>query len=870
MTILITDTMIPCPPSHQSEGHFCIRFIAWSALALPLMLASGVMAQGLNLGSLAGQGLTAADLAALRGAGGLSGVSGIAGLSGSTGISGLLAIPVSNSMAEEDNEPAKSDVKRPTPAPLPPNAFQRYLLETTGQNLGLYGSDFFDNLKNANNHLTRAPVSDDYVVGTGDELHIRVWGTTSTEATVFVDRQGAIAIPKLGTLQLAGVKASQLDGVVKQFFGRHFKDIEVSVALAKLRKITVYAVGQARYPGSYALSSQSTLTSALFASGGATVGGSVRQVQLMRQGKTVATFDLYAFLGQGDKSADIKLQDGDVLFYPAARGFMALTGQVNVPAVYEVKDAKDTLADYLRLAGGLPVVADPRRVTLERLEPGTDQPRRVQDLAINERTLSTPIASGDVVSVAAIVPELANAVTLRGHVTQPTRKAWQPGMRVSNVITNKSMLISSASLRKQNEVLFNSFEQERTARQRARVPADLAMERVLGQQSTPPEGSSSALAPALAGMPPPAESPKPQPGDKSNDMTDRAVVVAQQGKPEIPEESLVQRIGGLIEPANMDYAVIERLDRATLKVTVIPFNLGRMLSRPEGTDDPLLQAGDVITVFSAKDIRVPVSRRQVFVQVEGEVNNPGVYPVEPGDNLQTLIQKAGGTTPEAYLFASAFYREDVKKSQKNNLDKLLRKLEAESSSAVSQLSQSTGASSDPGGMQARIQAIQLAQRQSLERFRSLKPEGRIALGMAPRIGLTTQDMPPLRLENGDRLQIPSRPDFIHVYGSVNTESALIFKPNMTVADYLKAAGTGTGADQDGVILVRADGSAMTNQSFWRNDVLRAVVMPGDTIVMPEKFDRETGWSQFVRSAKDFTQILYQLGLGAAAVKTLRQ
>lgn len=834
------------------------------------LFAGGLQAQGLSLGGAA-QGLTAADLAALRGSGG--GLSGVSGLSGSTGITGLLAIPMAApGAAEEDAEPAKSDDKnRKKAAPLPPNAFQKYLLETTGQNVPLYGSEFFENLNNANNQLNRAPVSDDYVVGTGDQLHIRVWGSTNTDATVNVDRQGEVAIPKLGTLKLAGVRAGQLDGVVKQFFNRHFKDIEVSVSLAKLRKITVYAVGLARFPGSYGLNSQATLTSALFASGGPGVGGSVRQVQLKRQGRVLATFDLYAFLSKGDKSADLKLQDGDVLFYPAAKGFMAFVGQVNTPAVYEVKDAQDTLGDYLQLAGGLPVVADPRRVTLERLQPMADQPRHVQDFALNEQTLKTLMVNGDVVSVSAIVPELANAITLRGHVAQPVRKAWRQGMRVSDLITQKSLLINPDSVRKQNEVLFNGFEQERTARQRARVPSDLAMERVLSDKKVlPDDGKATFNLPGMPNAATPTDSPKTPDADKQAELTDRAVAVAQLGKPVISEESLVERIGGLLEPANLDYAVIERIGRDKLQVSVIPFNLGRMLANPKGADDPVLQAGDVITVFSAKDIRVPVSRRQVFVQVEGEVNNPGVYPVEPGDNLQTLLQKAGGTTSDAYLFATALYREDVKKSQKNNLEKLLRKLEAESSSAVAQLSQSTGATSDPGGMQAKIQSIQLAQRQSLERFRALKPEGRIALGMAPRADLSAKDVPPLRLENGDRLQIPSRPDFIHVYGSVNTESALIYKPNTNVADYLKAAGTGTGADAGSVILVRADGSAMTNQSFWRNDVLNAIVMPGDTIVMPEKFDRETGWSQFVRSAKDFTQILYQLGLGAAAVKTLRQ
>jgi protein involved in polysaccharide export with SLBB domain len=850
-----------------------VRFFgAWSiAAALGGVTATGVMAQGLSFGGMSAQSLTAADLAGLRGAGGMAGLPGISGMAGPAGISGLLAIPIGNSLPEEDPESSKADDKKQkkTP-PLPPNAFQKYLLETTGQNVSLYGSDFFENLNNANNQLNRAPVSDDYVLGTGDQLNIRVWGSTNLETTVNVDRQGAISIPKLGTLQLAGVKAGQIDAVVKQFFSRSFKDIEVSVSLAKLRRITVYAVGQTRFPGSYALSSQATLTSALFASGGAAVGGSVRQVQLLRQGKVMASFDLYAFLSRGDKSADIKLQDGDVLFYPVAKGFMAFIGQVNTPGVYEVKDDKETLADYLRLAGGLPVVADPRRATLERLQPGIDQPRRVQDFPINDQSLKTTMANGDVVSVAAIVPDLANAITLRGHVAQPLRRAWQPGMRVSDLLSHNSLLISPESVRKQNEVLFSAFEQERTARQRARVPSDLAAERALGPKNTTADNASISPTAGTPTANPSSEPPKPQDAEKSAEMKERAVAVAQQGKPEIPEENLVQRIGGLIEPVNMDYAVIERIARDTLKVDVIPFNLGRMLANPKGADDLPLQAGDVITIFSAKDIRVPMSRRQVFVQVEGEVNNPGVYPVGPGDNLQTLIQKAGGTTPDAYLFATALFREEVKRSQKNNLEKLLRKLEAESSSAVSQLSQSTGASSDPGGMQARIQAIQQAQRQSLERFRTLKPEGRIALGMAPRTDLGTQDVPALRLENGDRVQIPSRPDFVHVYGSVNTESVIIYKPRTTVAEYLKVAGMGTGANPDGVILVRADGSAMTNQSLWRNDVLHAVVMPGDTIVMPEKFNRETGWSQFVRNAKDFTQIMYQLGLGAAAVRTLRQ
>jgi len=278
----------------------------------------------------------------------------------------------------------------------------------------------------------------------------------------------------------------------------------------------------------------------------------------------------------------------------------------------------------------------------------------------------------------------------------------------------------------------------------------------------------------------------------------------------------------------------------------------------------------VITVFSNKDIQIPTSRYKAFVRVEGEVNKPGVYPVEAGDNLRTMIQKAGGTTSEAYLFATGLFREEVKKSQQRNMEKILRKMESESSATVAQFSQNSGASADPASLNAKVLSVQQAQRQSLERFKMLKPEGRISLNIKPSLFVTSESFPSLRLENGDKIHIPPRPDFIQVFGSVNTESALVYRAGLSVKDYIAMAGISGTADVNGVILVRADGSAMTNQSYWGNDVLSAQVLPGDTIVMPEKFDRESGWSQTVRTAKDFTQVLYQLGLGAAAIKTLRQ
>jgi protein involved in polysaccharide export with SLBB domain len=865
-------------------------FTLIAAPIVSLGVAFGALAQGLG-----SQGISAADLSALKGAAALQNAAGTAGALGAgAGLPGLLAITLPVGNAQEDADQNQQDEKKAKrPAPPLPNEFQKYVLQTTGQNLPLYGADFFENLNNNNGQFSRSPVSDDYVLGAGDQLYIRVWGSTSAEATVTIDRQGSIAMPKLGILKLAGVKAAQVDAVVKAFFSKFYKDIEVSVSIGKIRKITVFVVGQAKNPGSYSLTGQSTLTSALFASGGPNSGGSLRSVQIKRQGQTVAEFDLYNFLAKGDKSQDIKLQDGDVVFYPRAFGYMALMGKVNSQAVYEVKGGKDTVADVLSLSGGLPITADPRRATLERIQPGVDQPRSVVNIALVDTPsqanpgakiplgLQLLVQSGDVLTVSAIVPELANAVTLRGAVAQPARLAWRQGMRVSDVITQRSLLISPESVRKQNEVLFDKYEQERTARGRARVPSDLAAERVLlgganpgnsGETLNAQQGAmnaNQAYLPSLRAQEnaQPAKAIDPS---KPSELTDRDVAVAQLGKPVISEESLADRIGQLSEQVNLDYAVVERFSRETLQVALLPFNLGDVLKSPKGNEDLVLEAGDVITVFSHKDIQIPTSRIKAFVRIEGEVNKPGVYPVSPGDTLKSLIQKAGGITPEAYLFATGLFREDVKKSQQRNMDKLLRKMESESSAAVAQITQSGGASADLAALQAKVQSVQQAQRQSLDRFRMLKPEGRIALGIQPSAAVTADSFPSIRLENGDRITIPPRPDFIQVFGSVNTESALVFKPGLSVKDYIAMAGLSGSADVNGAILVRADGSAMTNQSVWGNDVLSSQVLPGDTIVMPEKFDRESGWSQTVRNAKDFTQVLYQLGLGAAAIKTLRQ
>ena len=779
--------------------------------------------------------------------GGLSGLSGLSGLN----IGGVGGVPSLRTIDSPLSSPAQQVPQQQALEPLKPNDFQRFVLETAGYKLPLYGQDFFDNLPF--NPVNNAPVSGDYPLGPGDQVLVRGWGSLDIDARLVVDRNGMVSIPRVGSVALAGVKANQAEGVIRTAVGKYYKGFELSVTLGQLRAITVYVVGQARRPGSYAISSVSTLASGLFATGGPNATGSMRRVQLKRAGKIIAELDLYKFLASGSDAAEVKLIDGDVIVIPPAYGHIALVGKVNNPAVYEIKSAGETLEDIIHMAGGLPVVADARRVTLERLDPTQSQPRSVQDFALNAEGLKTVLKNGDMLTVASIAPELSNAVTLRGNVSTPTRVSWREGMRIRDLIPNKEALISRDSIRRQNETLFDASQRERTQRDRDLKPDDLVSDSEFDRRASIGK-SSDAFDLKSANAQGSATSKKKPVADSTS------LVI----------ESLSDSIGNLYDEINWDYALIERLNRKDLSVSLVSFNLAKALADEKSADNQLLLPGDIVTVFSVNDVRIPQSKRRVMVRVEGEVAQPGIYHVMPGETLQDVLSRAGGVTQDAYLYGSALYRDEVKKSQAENLRKLIAHMESDSSSDVAKLASMGGGTADAAGLQVRLQAAQQAQRQAVQTMRQIKPEGRVALSIPADPKAAPSKLPDLRMRNGDRFFIPPRPDYVYVYGAVNTESALLYTPDSSVRDYLKQAGLTESGNRDAVVLLRANGAALSsNSGAWFSGVLGTTVMPGDSILVPQKTDLEPMWSAFTRNTKDITQIFYQLGLGAAALRTLR-
>jgi len=720
-----------------------------------------------------------------------------------------------------------------------PSEFQKFVADSTGKMLPIFGSEFFANTPSTFAPVSNTPVPSEYPLGPGDELMIRGWGTIDIDYRATIDRNGNVAIPTIGNVTLAGVKASEAQNVIRAAVGRLYKGVTVNVTFGQLRAMTVYVVGQANRPGTYTVSSLSTLVTALFASGGPNANGSMRHVQVKRGGKVVAELDLYAFIAKGDKSADIKLQDGDTIYIPSAGGFVALTGKVNAPAVFELKSGNDTVESLLDIAGGLPVVADPRRAFLERIDPSRNHPRSVEEFALEGQGMKRTLKTGDVLNITSITPAFANAVVLRGNVDQSVRAPFKDGMRISDLIPSREYLISRKSTRRQNDVI--------AAVEETRYDAD-------GFAITSNKGASKDRDTT--------RSRNETMGNRDDDRNTK-----------LEAESIAASIGGLIDQINWDYAVIERVNRADLTVKLIPFNLGNVFANPNGTDNVQLQPGDTVTIFSQNDVAVPMDKRQVFVRVEGEVNVPGVYQMTASDTLQSLLAKAGGPTANAYLFGTGFYRDEVRKEQQTNLQRAADRLESQVRSEQStQLANVRAlASADAAAAAAQLEAERRLAEERIARFRKLQPTGRIAFGLEPSERSFAR-LPQVTLQNGDRLVIPAKPAFVHVFGAVNVEASPLWRQNSRVTDYLKLAGTTTDADIDNVFVLRVDGTVVSagSQGWFFGKVSALEVMPGDTIVVPEKLDKTTFWSAFTKGARDWTQILANLGLGAAAIKTLRE
>jgi polysaccharide export outer membrane protein len=675
---------------------------------------------------------------------------------------------------------------------------------------------------------------------------LQIWGQVNLTKSFVVDRTGSIALPEVGTIHVAGLQFSKVSDFLKSQLGRVYRNFDLNINLGQLRSIQVFVVGQARQPGSYTIGSLSTLLNALFASGGPQPQGSLRDIQVKRGSETITHFDLYDLLLHGDKSKDVGLQSGDVIFIPDVGPQVAVVGSVTTAAIYELHGEK-TFNQVLALAGGQTNVAAASGVRVERIYNHAERSIIDVNLAVED---STPVQDGDILNVSSIVDRFKDAVTLRGNVANPGRYAWHPGIRVSDLIPSREALVTRNYYQRQNQLGqsntdYNGPLPEGSLGIQANLGATQGRGLLDGSNGSGNGGANnSGTSSGSSG---------------GSSAAGAALTAAGNG-------NFSARTDVILSAPDIDwsYAVISRQSTVDLTTSLLPFNLGKVILDKDKSQDLELLPGDVVTIFSKADVRVPTTQQTKFVKLEGEFEASGVYSVLPGETLRQLLARAGGLTPNAYLFASEFTRESVRRLQRQRLLEYADSLDSEitartTASAATALNAQDAAASAASAAQARA---------TLARLRQVQPTGRIVLQLKPdSTGIAS--VPDIELEDGDRFIVPKLPSSVTVVGQVYSANAFLYTTGKRTKDYLKlAGGPDRVADQKREFLLRADGSVLSrqytsNRQYGGFD--RVLMLPGDTVVIPPKIEK----GSVLRTLVDVAAILQGFGIAAAAVEVLR-
>lgn len=723
----------------------------------------------------------------------------------------------------------------------------------TGLGVRPFGYDVLRNPYGPYQPDPNAPVSKDYVVGPGDTFLIQIFGKESAEYELGVTREGTLLIPKFGPMQVAGLPFDEARRLITDWIEGQAIGVRVGVTMGQLRTIQVFVLGDVERPGAQVLSAFATPLHALMAAGGVRPNGSLRRVSVKRAGKPVSAIDLYAVLLKGDTSGYERLQSGDVVLVPPVSGKVIVGGLVRRPAIYELTGG-ETVADVLALAGGTSADADRAAIRLRRLDPEKGQ--EVRDLGPDE--MATPVRDGDVVQVFPRLAPDTGVVTLRGHVGGPGQYAWIRGMRLTDLLpmpagqlldTDLSYVLvarqvgerriylqadladaesdpagpDNLALQSGDEVMLFGLEEDRaeTLVPEIRLIERLAVAGRLPDRSVEVEGE--------------VHFPGRFPLSEGMRLTDLLAAAGDVNLRAYPYEVEITRF--IMAPR------AERRETEHLRVDLSRAREGG----PES--DPLLTPDDLVHVRA-----MPAWQGEV-VHVSGEVRFPGNYVIEQGETVTSLVQRAGGLTDEAFLKGAFFQREEVRRQEQEELDRLSRTFEQDL----------VRLATEPAGFGTgdRGQAL-VAGKELLQMTRATRATGRMSIRLVQqKDGTVAVADAPLRLMGGDRLTIPRRPDSVLVVGQVYHPTAHLYRKGERVDDYIdRSGGINKRGDRKSVLVVHPDGSVTAVRVGWLHSGGRVVL--GDTIVVPQKVSFFSG----LKLATDVTQILYQLAITAASAKAI--
>jgi protein involved in polysaccharide export with SLBB domain len=720
-----------------------------------------------------------------------------------------------------------------------------------------FGYDLFKDSTSTFAPVTDVPVPSEYIVGPGDRLTVQLFGSQNRTLNLRVDREGRINFPELGPIAVGGRSFESVANEIEQRVSRQVIGVRASVSMADTRSIRVFVMGEANRPGSYTVSGLSTISSALYAAGGIKPIGSLRDVQLKRNGAVVRRFDLYDLLLRGDTSDDSKLLPGDVIFIPPVMAVVAVDGEVRRPAIYEIKN-NTSVSEILQLAGGLTTEADTHRAALVRVN--ERRTRKVVNIGLEDAGgRDELLRNGDSLRVLRLRPTLDQGVTIEGHVFNPAPIAWREGLRLTDVISSVDELKPNADLgyilvRRElppdrrvvvlSADLSAALRDPKSPKNIVLMPRDRLV--VFDQES----GRQQLINPVLD------EIRRQARIDMPSELVRIDGRVKARGEyplePQMRVSDLLRAGGGLQDAAFGSkaeltrYRVIDDLRQTQL----LEIDLAAVM-RGDVSADLLLQPFDFLNVKE-----VPEWSEQEQVTLVGEVRFPGSYPIQRGETLRSVLERAGGLTSLAFPIGSVFTRKELRLREQEQIDRLAERLQSDLASAALR---AAAANQDQSG-----QALAVGQ-SLLTQLKATKAVGRLVIDLNEVLNSPLGSASDVVLREGDELVIPKQKQEVTVIGEVQNNTSHFFRDDLTRDDYIGMSGGVTNkADRGRIYIVHADGSVVSSEGAgWFRRSGQVDMRPGDTIVVPLDTERMPALPMW----QAVTSILYNLAIAAAAVNS---
>jgi len=728
--------------------------------------------------------------------------------------------------------------------------------------LDYFGYDTFESVPDAFDPGQMGPVDDSYVVGPGDELRLVVWGAPEFQYDLTVDRQGRVFVPNHGQFTVAGTRLDALRADMKQWLARQHSGLTadpqtvfMDLSLTRIRPLRIFVLGEVDRPGGYTVSATANAFNALYSVGGPLQRGSLRRIQVIRDGAVADTVDLYDYLAESATPTPVNLQSGDYLRVPVRGKTVAITGAVERPAYYEMRRG-ETVRDLIRYAGGLAPEAYTADFEVSRLIPPAE---RTDDSSVPRRDLNYDLGA---VMAGRTTVSLADAD--RVHIrsvpdrTDPAAASNVPSAQITGAVYQPGTYALADSVRTVRDLLrrANGLTDDAYRRQASLIRFDENLDEAV---------RSINVDSALAGVPR-ANVPL-VPGDSlhvpSVQDLEAARTVRITGQVRDPGtypyrtnmtvQDLLLRGGGLADSTYLKTVLRSRADlyRETedgRSERVVPFNLARALNG-SGMADASLQPGDEIRIYP---LRAEVNPDK-FVEISGAVKNPGQYDYQENLTVKDLILKANGFAEDVYLEEIQIARpaegekgmqtirvplngptddpEDVRFTAGDTT----RALQAAADVRV-QHRDRVLVRSDPTYSERTFVTLRGEMRfpgdyalnedgetlsSVLERAGGLTPSGYPGGGRLVRDGerfvLDIQDVmrgtDDLALQDGDRIVIPTRPNSVSVRGNVARTGRIKYREGADVDYYLERAG-GVRDSTKAVYLTQASGATFKVGGGW--------------------------------------------------------